>query len=539
MTDGAPTTSGYEVLGKLASGGMAEIFLARSVSPSGVSRYCVLKRILPALAEDPTFVRMFLDEARLAATLRHSNIAQVFDIGRLGSSYFFSMEYVHGETVRSLIRDARASGDHVPLHVVLTIAGGIAAGLHHAHTRVGEDGKPLGIVHRDVSPSNLMVSYEGAVKVVDFGVAKARTARHKTEAGQVKGKVRYLSPEQARGGDVIDRRSDLFSLGIVLWEMLTGERLYRRPNDFETMHAIILEPPLPPSRLRPDIPPDVDAIALQLLAKDPDKRYQSADAVAEAIERSACAANVLLSASRLESYMVQRFGAHVEPTIDTPRRAVSVTADSLSDAVTSVDEQDRRLASVPALPDLPEPAPSSRTHVRPRASLTRELHAVAASSRLVGRSPRVCAALPSESAAVRPVAHRRAISPRAWVFAIAAAAGALAVAAIWGLISLSHERARSPSMDPPRSAVERSLPLATRATPDPAVAERSALRACREDLRDPSACTLLACRLRDAPTARTFFRKVDRRARRPLVTTCRAFDVELGRRTRGDVSGDS
>jgi serine/threonine protein kinase len=191
------TTNSYEVLAKLATGGMAEIFLARA-SAAGVDRYVVLKRVLHQRAQDLHFIQMFLDEARLAAQLQHANIAQVHDIGKLGDSFFFTMEYVHGETVGALIRKA-GSGKPIPISVVLTIVAGAAAGLHHAHERVGTDGVPLGIVHRDVSPSNLMISYESTVKLVDFGVAKATHKVAETQSGTVKGKISYLSPEQCRG----------------------------------------------------------------------------------------------------------------------------------------------------------------------------------------------------------------------------------------------------------------------------------------------------------------------------------------------------
>jgi serine/threonine protein kinase len=173
----------YEILAKLAMGGMAEIFLARGASAAGVERYVVLKRVLRHRASDVHFVQMFLDEARLAAQLQHPNIAQVYDIGKLGDSYFFTMEYVHGETVRAIMQRARSLRRDLPIASLLTIVAGAASGLHHAHERIGIDGRALQIVHRDVSPSNLMVSYEGSVKVVDFGVAKASDRATETRSG--------------------------------------------------------------------------------------------------------------------------------------------------------------------------------------------------------------------------------------------------------------------------------------------------------------------------------------------------------------------
>ncbi len=309
------TANSYQILAKLAAGGMAEIFLARGAGVAGVERYCVLKRILRDRATDAHFVRMFLDEARLAAQLQHPNIAQVYDIGKLGDSYFFTMEYVHGETVRALLHRAQGLRRMVPIHCVLTIAAGTAAGLHHAHDRLGLDGRALGIVHRDVSPSNLMVGYEGGVKVVDFGVAKAADRGHETKSGTVKGKISYLSPEQCRGKRV-DRRSDLFSLGICFWEMLTAERLYKRATDFENMTAIVNEATPPPSARRPDVPAEVDALVMRLLSKEPDARFQTAEELIEAIEGVAARTSTVLSPSALGRFVRELFGQRPEPWLE-------------------------------------------------------------------------------------------------------------------------------------------------------------------------------------------------------------------------------
>ena len=309
----------YEILAKLATGGMAEIFLARGASATGVERYVVLKRILRSRAHDQAFVRMFLDEARLAAQLQHPNIAQVYDIGKLGESYFFTMEYVHGETVRALLQRSHALRTPIPIGSVLVVIAGAAAGLHHAHERIGLDGTPLGIVHRDVSPSNLIVSYEGSVKLVDFGVAKAAHRSQETRSGTVKGKISYLSPEQCRGAP-IDRRSDLFSLGIVLWEMLTTERLFKRDSDFNAMAAIVSETVPPPSTRRPEIPPELDALSLRLLAKDPAERFQTADEVHEAIETVAVRLGTALSGAALARYLRELFGQRPEPWIEMQAR---------------------------------------------------------------------------------------------------------------------------------------------------------------------------------------------------------------------------
>ena len=313
--EGGSTANRYEILAKLAVGGMAEIFLVRGASVAGFERYCVLKRILRDRASDAQFVQMFVDEARLAAQLQHPNIASVYDVGMLGDSYFFTMEYVHGETVRSLLERAQELGRPVPLACVLTIIAGAASGLHHAHERHSKDGRPLGIVHRDVTPSNLMVSFEGSIKLVDFGVAKADDRAVETQSGTVKGKISYLSPEQCRG-ERVDRRSDLFSLGIVMWEMLTGRRLYRRDSDFANMTAIVNEPPPPPSKHRSEVPRAVDDIVLRLLAKSVTDRFQTADQVVEAIENASMRAGTILSTSAVGRLVRDLFGVRPEPWVE-------------------------------------------------------------------------------------------------------------------------------------------------------------------------------------------------------------------------------
>jgi serine/threonine protein kinase len=306
----------YEILARLAAGGMAELYLARATAPDGSASHVVLKRILPSRSGDPQFVTMFLDEARLAAQLHHPNIAQVFDIGRLGSSYFFTMEYVHGENARAVLQREYGLRRKVPIGHAITIAAGAATGLHHAHDATSADRRPLGIVHRDVSPANIMVSFDGAVKLVDFGVAKAAVRFHETRAGTIKGKIAYLSPEQCTGNKPVDRRSDVFSLGIVLYELLTVQRLFRRDSDFATMAAIVTEDVPPPSVLRSDIPPELDAVVMTALSKQPEDRYPSAGAMVDALERAASASGVALSVAGLGRYLRELFGVRPEPWVE-------------------------------------------------------------------------------------------------------------------------------------------------------------------------------------------------------------------------------
>jgi serine/threonine protein kinase len=270
----------HEVLGRLAVGGMAELYLARTTHADGRRQIVVLKRILPHLSEDPEFVRMFRDEAFLAATLEHPNIVHVFDIGQDGEDYFFTMEYVHGENVRTIIKAAQKQEVELPLQHVIQIGLGVCEGLHYAHEQVDEDGKPLRIVHRDVSPTNILVSFDGDVKIVDFGIAKAAAATHVTQAGMLKGKASYMSPEQCRA-EAVDRRSDVFAIGILIYEMTTLTRLFRGDNELAVLHQILTGTVEPPSTRVDDYPPDLERVVMKALAQKPDDRYPTALAMHE------------------------------------------------------------------------------------------------------------------------------------------------------------------------------------------------------------------------------------------------------------------
>jgi serine/threonine protein kinase len=363
------TANRYQILGKLAVGGMAEIFLARGEGVAGVERHCVLKRILRDRAGDAQFIRMFLDEARLAAQLQHPNIASTYDVGMLGGAYFFTMEYVHGETVWSILQRAAELARPLPLGGVLTVIAGVAAGLAHAHERRSPDGRPLGIVHRDLSPSNVMVSFEGIVKIVDFGVAKAANRAVETHAGAVRGTISYLSPEQCRG-ERVDRRSDLFSLGTVMWEMLTGERLYGRASDFENMTAIVHEPAPPPSSRRPGLPGAVDGIVLRLLAKPAEQRYQTAGEVVLALEDVAMRSGTMLSTPAVSRLVHELFGSRAEPWLlldgPAPRESVTVMSQPVPDRPGAAigDAVELELARVP---DLSARGAARSTTLPPRA----------------------------------------------------------------------------------------------------------------------------------------------------------------------------
>lgn len=300
----------YELIKRVAVGGMAELYLARATGIEGFEKLVALKRILPQHAGNEELVTMFLDEARLAATLQHANVAQVYDIGQTPQGLFFTMEFIHGEDVRSLLKNRARADERVPLSHVLAIVSGTAAGLHAAHEKTGRDGELLGIVHRDVSPANILVSYDGCVKLVDFGVAKAARQQSETRAGTLKGKIAYMAPEQCLG-ERVDRRTDVFALGIVLYELTTGERLFQGDNEFKIMKRIVGEDVPPPSQVRADYPMKLEAIVLKALARDPEQRYPTAQAFQLALETFARDSGHSISSVDLGSYMRSVFRARL------------------------------------------------------------------------------------------------------------------------------------------------------------------------------------------------------------------------------------
>ncbi|MFT3842448.1 MAG: protein kinase [Myxococcaceae bacterium] len=265
---------------RLGAGGMGEVFLAKV---AGRSEPVVVKRILPHLVENPRFLRLLLEEVRIAARLLHPNIARIFELGEADGTWFVSMEWVDGRDLRDLFKRAMATGYQVPLELALRVGVEVAGGLHHAHTAQDAQGKPLKIVHRDVSPHNVLLSRHGQVKLIDFGVAKAANKVVHTAAGILKGKFPYMAPEQANAKKV-DARTDVFALGIVLWELVTGKHLFRGKSDAGTLRLVRACEVPPPSNLRPNVPPELDKVLLKALSLEPRKRYPDARAMQEALQ---------------------------------------------------------------------------------------------------------------------------------------------------------------------------------------------------------------------------------------------------------------
>lgn len=300
----------YELRFELASGGMGSVYLARHAGVAGYEKLVALKRIHPHLAKEKDCVEMFLDEAKIASRITHPNVCSVFDFGEAGGEYFLAMEYLVGEPLSRVYMRVGKSQDQrrdplLPLKMARVIADA-CEGLHAAHQLKGSNGDLLHVVHRDVNPRNLFVTYDGAVQVVDFGLASARERLHKTETGDVKGTMAYMAPEQLRTGTV-DRRVDVWGLGVALWEGLAVRRLFKRDTTANTMYALLHDEILPPSKHRPQIPKELDAIVLKALARDPDERWQTTREMGQALRQFLASRDELIGPPELSEWMAGLF----------------------------------------------------------------------------------------------------------------------------------------------------------------------------------------------------------------------------------------
>jgi serine/threonine-protein kinase len=340
----------YELVSRLAAGGMAEIFLARTKSIQGFEKYLVIKRILHHRTQDPEFVRMFLDEARVAATLDHPNIVQIYDVGHVDNEYFIAMEYLRGHNLIEIVRaGAKLGYAKPPLEHVVSILTQVCAGLHYAHEKRDFEGRSLEIVHRDVTPQNIVVSFDGSVKVVDFGIAKAATREVETLAGTLKGKIGYMSPEQCKGANV-DRRSDIFAVGIILFELTTGKRLYHERSDFDTLKKIIEGAVPSPRDLLPFYPAFLNAIVVRCLQKNPDDRYQTARDLHADLDAFARDNQLVTGTVPLSQYMeriyADELSTHKSTEAAAMATAAQVTMSGAGSTSSYLGEASRRSAPV-------------------------------------------------------------------------------------------------------------------------------------------------------------------------------------------------
>ena len=300
----------YLLLERVNVGGMAEVFKAKTFGVAGFERIIAIKRILPTLVEDEDFIRMFIDEARIAVQLNHANIIQIYELGKHGEHYYIAMEYLASKDLRAILDRQRMNAQLMPIPQAAYIVSKICEGLDYAHRRRDPTGQPMNIVHRDVSPQNILISYEGEVKVIDFGIAKAANRASKTEAGVLKGKFGYMSPEQVRGLP-IDRRSDIFAVGVLLYEMVTGERLFIGESDFSTLERVRNAEVAPPTTFNKKISPELEQIIMRSLAREVEDRYTYASEFAEDLQRFLIEERSIYSAKKLAAYMKEAYSGDI------------------------------------------------------------------------------------------------------------------------------------------------------------------------------------------------------------------------------------
>ncbi len=352
----------YLLLKKIGRGGMAELFLARQTGVAGFERVVAIKRILPHLTEDREFVQMFVNEAKLAAQITHPNVVQIYDFGAVLGTYYMAMEYVMGKSLAAVLAQGQALGKPIPVSAAVRITAAIAAGLDHANRGTTVSGAPLGIIHRDISPQNILIGYTGDVKLVDFGIAKAASSSTHTQTGVLKGKLAYLSPEQA-WGKAVDHRSDLFALGIVLHEMLTGQRLFKAENEFTTLERVRSAEVPAPSAVKSGVPQELDAIVLKALAKNPDDRYATGQTLEDALSGYLRHLSPPPSARDLSDYLRALFDKDIATDTAAYQQVTMVTKTTATPtgkrpAPAAPAEKTRTLAA-PASRQAPVPQPAS------------------------------------------------------------------------------------------------------------------------------------------------------------------------------------
>jgi serine/threonine-protein kinase len=404
----------YALYDEIAAGGMATVHLGRLLGPVGFSRTVAIKRLHPQFAKDPEFVAMFLDEARLAARIRHPNVVQTLDVVALEHELFLVMDYVQGESLDRMVRAARKREAPIPLNVVTTIMAGVLHGLHAAHEARTEQGEPLAIVHRDVSPQNVLVGADGVPRVLDFGVAKAAHRAQSTREGQVKGKIAYMAPEQLRS-EAVDRRCDVFAAAAVLWEAVTRRRLYQADSDHAVLAMVLLAPAPSPRTVVPDLDENLERIIMRGLERDRDKRWPTAREMAIALENCL----PLASASAVGSWVERLAGE----TLASRAQRISVIESSTSSPVVAAGLPAAiaaaAAASVPAAAaSAPAAMPAAAAGVPATASVPATVVMPAVAEPAGRRADDVTAGSATLSSVSQPIKPR----PR-WALAAAAAGG--------------------------------------------------------------------------------------------------------------------
>ena len=366
MSNFQPTRFGkYLLLEKLATGGMAQLYRAKIIGVEGFEKFIAIKQILPHLAHEEELITSFIDEAKLAALLNHQNVVQIYDFGSMENSYFITMEFLHGKDLRSVNAKAKEKGTPVSLENALYLISKVCAGLDYAHKLKDFQGKSLHIIHRDISPQNIFLTYEGDVKIVDFGIAKAASQSTITQVGMIKGKVAYMSPEQA-AGKVIDHRSDIFATGILLYELVAGRRMFQGDDTLQILSKVREAEFTPLGTLKGGLPEKLYDIVAKALAKEPEDRYQSLVDMQADIEECIFRLNLRPSGRSMAEYLKLLFAEDIEA--EGKRMADAAGAGAASDrareAEASLRSTDKPPAQEPLVPKT-EPSPPAKAVTRP------------------------------------------------------------------------------------------------------------------------------------------------------------------------------
>jgi eukaryotic-like serine/threonine-protein kinase len=309
----------YELMGEIASGGMATVYLARLTGMGGFQRFVAMKRLHPHLASEKEFVEMFLDEARIAARIHHPNVVPILEVGASQVGYYLVMEYIEGDTLARMLARAASSGKKLPVSIALRVAIDMLSGLHAAHELHDDQNLPVNLVHRDVSPQNVLVGQDGIARITDFGVARAASRLTATRVGQLKGKIAYMAPEQAAGSEDLDRRADVFSSGIVIWEALAQKRLFKAENEAATLSRVIAEPVPLLFQVAPTVSKEVSGVVMRALDRDRDKRFPTSAAFADALEAAAALKDKVASPRELAAYVAEVMGQEIAQQRDNVR----------------------------------------------------------------------------------------------------------------------------------------------------------------------------------------------------------------------------
>lgn len=347
----------YAVFDEIAGGGMATVHLGRLIGTGGFSRTVAIKRLHGHFAKDPEFVKMFLDEARLAARVRHPNVVSILDVESMEGELFLVMDLVQGESLARLLRASGHRKQRVPLPIVSAIMVGMLDGLHAAHEAKSERGEPLGIVHRDISPQNILVSQDGVARLIDFGVARAAGRLQETRSGQIKGKIAYMAPEQFRDSDEVDRRTDIYAASAVLWECLTNKRLLEGESQYELYARIVASDFQRPSEFVPGLPAQLDEITMRGLASDPADRFRTAAQLAEKIEHVIPPASPREVARWVDNIAKEKLAQLAERVAEV--EAVSVTMPTLQALLMSPQTEATTVEARPPIFSNPSPTSAS------------------------------------------------------------------------------------------------------------------------------------------------------------------------------------